>query len=279
MLMLDRAWDTDCSGRFRCWQDYPPRRICESFYRVVSGSILVDGNPCDNSFQRKTGYVQQQDLHRSADVNCPGSSLVRGCMEAYTDAVVGIPGEGLNVEQHKRLTIGVELAAKPQLLLFLDEPYVWSGQSNHLVYLHSPWSICTLLDHDAEMLTSILKHIPILILPTHRRTQSPYPETPQRDGVLRSRLRSLAVHPPSTSRVVARARVYALRAPKNGLVDTRAAYADTTLGMLSYTLTRHRETTPTREEKTAPMLHPHYKARRSAPTGEDGWDDVPTGDG
>lgn len=43
-------------------------------------------------------------------------------MEEYADAVVGVPGEGLNVEQRKRLTIGVELAAKPQLLLFLDEP-------------------------------------------------------------------------------------------------------------------------------------------------------------
>lgn len=28
----------------------------------------------------------------------------------------------LNVEARKRLTIGVELAAKPELLLFLDEP-------------------------------------------------------------------------------------------------------------------------------------------------------------
>ena len=28
----------------------------------------------------------------------------------------------LGVEQRKRLTIGVELAAKPELLLFLDEP-------------------------------------------------------------------------------------------------------------------------------------------------------------
>jgi ATP-binding cassette subfamily G (WHITE) protein 2 (PDR) len=38
------------------------------------------------------------------------------------DFVVGVPGEGLNVEQRKLLTIGVELAAKPKLLLFLDEP-------------------------------------------------------------------------------------------------------------------------------------------------------------
>ena len=38
-------------------------------------------------------------------------------MDEYSDAVVGVPGEGLNVEQRKRLTIGVELVAKPELLL------------------------------------------------------------------------------------------------------------------------------------------------------------------
>lgn len=43
-------------------------------------------------------------------------------MSDFAEAVVGIPGEGLNVEQRKLLTIGVELAAKPKLLLFLDEP-------------------------------------------------------------------------------------------------------------------------------------------------------------
>ena len=40
-------------------------------------------------------------------------------MEEYAEAVIGVPGEGLNVEQRKRLTIGVELAAKPDLLLSL----------------------------------------------------------------------------------------------------------------------------------------------------------------
>jgi ABC-type multidrug transport system ATPase subunit len=43
-------------------------------------------------------------------------------MEEFAEAIVGVPGEGLNVEQRKLLTIGVELAAKPKLLLFLDEP-------------------------------------------------------------------------------------------------------------------------------------------------------------
>jgi ATP-binding cassette subfamily G (WHITE) protein 2 (PDR) len=42
-------------------------------------------------------------------------------MSDYSEAIVGANGEGLNVEQRKRLTIGVELAARPQLLLFLDE--------------------------------------------------------------------------------------------------------------------------------------------------------------
>ncbi|KAF9022747.1 ABC transporter protein [Hymenopellis radicata] len=128
---------------------------------VVSGSMLVDGNPRDDSFQRKTGYVQQQDLHLqtstvrealefSARLRQPHdipdkekvdyvNEVIRLLeMEAYADAVVGVPGEGLNVEQRKRLTIGVELAAKPQLLLFLDEPT--SGLDSQ-----TAWSICTLL--------------------------------------------------------------------------------------------------------------------------------------
>jgi ABC-type multidrug transport system ATPase subunit len=55
-------------------------------------------------------------------------------MEAYADAVVGIPGEGLNVEQRKRLTIGVELAAKPDLLLFLDEPTSGRSRSSSFMW-------------------------------------------------------------------------------------------------------------------------------------------------
>ena len=30
---------------------------------VVTGNMFVNGAPLDSSFQRKTGYVQQQDLH------------------------------------------------------------------------------------------------------------------------------------------------------------------------------------------------------------------------
>ena len=68
---------------------------------------------------------------------------------SYADAVVGVPGEGLNVEQRKRLTIGVEMAAKPQLLLFLDEPT--SGLDSQ-----TAWSICALLRKLADNGQAIL---------------------------------------------------------------------------------------------------------------------------
>lgn len=45
---------------------------------------------------------------------------------------------GLNVEQRKRLSIGVELVAKPDLLVFLDEPT--SGLDSQ-----TAWSIATLI--------------------------------------------------------------------------------------------------------------------------------------
>jgi ABC-type multidrug transport system ATPase subunit len=66
---------------------------------------------------------------------------------------------GLNVEQRKRLTIGVELAAKPELLLFLDEPT--SGLDSQ-----TSWSILMLLkklkNNDQAILCTI--HQPSAIL-------------------------------------------------------------------------------------------------------------------
>lgn len=129
---------------------------------VISGEMLVDGTQRDESFQRKTGYVQQQDLHLQTSTVREAlnfSALLRQPthisrkdklayvdeviklldMEEYADAVVGVPGEGLNVEQRKRLTIGVELAAKPELLLFLDEPT--SGLDSQ-----TSWAICDLME-------------------------------------------------------------------------------------------------------------------------------------
>lgn len=80
-------------------------------------------------------------------------------MGEFADAVVGVPGEGLNVEQRKLLSIGVELAAKPKLLLFLDEPT--SGLDSQ-----SSWAICTLLRKLADSGQAILctVHQPSAIL-------------------------------------------------------------------------------------------------------------------
>ena len=94
---------------------------------VITGEMFVDGHERDASFQRKTGYVQQQDLHLQTTTVREAlnfSALLRQPphiprkeklayvdeviklldMEEYADAVVGVPGEGLNVEQRKRLT-------------------------------------------------------------------------------------------------------------------------------------------------------------------------------
>ena len=84
---------------------------------VVGGEMLVDGRQRDESFQRKTGYVQQQDLHLQTSTVREAlsfSALLRQPartprseklayveeviklleMEEYADAIVGVPGEG-----------------------------------------------------------------------------------------------------------------------------------------------------------------------------------------
>ncbi|KAF8753310.1 ABC transporter [Rhizoctonia solani] len=139
---------------------------------VITGDRFVNGNPLPKDFAAQTGYVQQMDIHLesttvrealmfSAQLRQPASipmeeksayveEVIKMCaMESYADAIVGIVGEGLNVEQRKRLTIGVELAAKPQLLLFLDEPT--SGLDSQ-----SAWAIIEFLRSLAEQGQAIL---------------------------------------------------------------------------------------------------------------------------
>jgi len=53
-------------------------------------------------------------------------------MRDIAGATIGRIGEGLNQEQRKRVTIRVELASKPDLLLFLDEPT--SGLDSQAAY-------------------------------------------------------------------------------------------------------------------------------------------------
>lgn len=108
---------------------------------VVAGDMLLDGRPLSMDFQRGTGFCEQMDLHDSTatirealefsailrqDRKVPRSDKLK-----YVDQIVDLLELGdiqdaivgsLGVEQRKRLTIGVELAAKPDVLLFLDEP-------------------------------------------------------------------------------------------------------------------------------------------------------------
>lgn len=117
-----------------------------AFSGEMSGTVFVDGVPPDatGSFQRRVGYVQQNDIHlprATVREALQFSALLRQSkmrsnsekleyvetvlnlldMDAYADAVVGVPGEGLNVEQRKRLSIGIEMVAMPDLVLFLGE--------------------------------------------------------------------------------------------------------------------------------------------------------------
>jgi ABC-type multidrug transport system ATPase subunit len=108
----------------------------------VEGSMLVDGRPLDSSFSRRAGFAMQADVHEPL-------STVRECLqfsailrqentrskeeraqfaekiihllelESIADALIGTPGsDGLNVEERKRVTIGVELAADPAFVSF-----------------------------------------------------------------------------------------------------------------------------------------------------------------
>lgn len=108
---------------------------------VVTGDILVDGRPLDSDFARGTAYAEQMDVHE-------GTATIREAMrfsaylrqpfevskeekDAYVEEMIELLELqdmadamvfSLSVEARKRLTIGVELASKPELLLFLDEP-------------------------------------------------------------------------------------------------------------------------------------------------------------
>lgn len=107
---------------------------------VITGDMLVDGRPLGGDFARGTAYAEQMDVHEgtatvreamqfSARLRQPAhvpveekDAYVEEMIELlelqdYADALVF----SLGVESRKRLTIGVELASKPELLLFLDE--------------------------------------------------------------------------------------------------------------------------------------------------------------
>lgn len=84
---------------------------------IASGEAMVDGRQRDISFQRKTGYAQQADIHletmtvrealRFQALLCQNVESSRQekldyveqvlrllGMDSYADAIVGVPGEG-----------------------------------------------------------------------------------------------------------------------------------------------------------------------------------------
>ncbi|KAI0347995.1 ABC-transporter [Trametopsis cervina] len=108
---------------------------------VISGNMLVDGRPLGGDFARGTAYAEQMDVHEgtatvreamqfSARLRQPAHVSVQE-KDAYVEEMLELLELqnladalvfSLGVEARKRLTIGVELASKPELLLFLDEP-------------------------------------------------------------------------------------------------------------------------------------------------------------
>ncbi|KAI9227529.1 MAG: ABC-2 type transporter-domain-containing protein [Piptocephalis tieghemiana] len=113
---------------------------------VIEGESLLCGREPGIDFKRLTGYCEQMDVHNefatvretlrfSAEMRQPTTvpltekyeyvdkiiTLLE--MDNIADALIGNVehGVGISVEERKRLTIAIELVAKPRVL-FLDEP-------------------------------------------------------------------------------------------------------------------------------------------------------------
>ncbi|EQC40492.1 hypothetical protein SDRG_02383 [Saprolegnia diclina VS20] len=107
----------------------------------IEGNILLNGYPAtDLAIRRSTGYCEQMDIHSESATFREAfqfSAMLRQSDEIPTEEKMAFAEEclelldmknlgdkiirGASVEQMKRLTIGVELAAAPSVL-FLDEP-------------------------------------------------------------------------------------------------------------------------------------------------------------
>eukprot|EP00904_Undaria_pinnatifida_P014208 jgi/Undpi1/9918/HiC_scaffold_28.g12372.m1 len=114
---------------------------------VITGDIRLNGHPkIQQTFTRVAGYVEQQDMHStvvtvkealmfSATMRLDEETVDKERREQFVDSIlvmleldviadrlIGSDDDGgLSLEQRKRTTLGVELAANPSLV-FLDEP-------------------------------------------------------------------------------------------------------------------------------------------------------------
>ncbi|KAH7115454.1 ABC-2 type transporter-domain-containing protein [Dactylonectria estremocensis] len=108
---------------------------------TVTGEMKIDGEKIGPSFGRRIGFCQQMDIHLETSTVREAfefSALLRQSSKirrrdkiAYVAGILKILDmsdlqnmviRSLSLEQKKRTTIGVELCANPDLLLFLDEP-------------------------------------------------------------------------------------------------------------------------------------------------------------
>ena len=110
----------------------------------LSGDIAIDAQLLPKSFQGRIGYVQQQDVHLPTQTVREALQMTAALrrsdnatlqerydyveeviqwlgMASISEALIGVPGAGLNLEQRKKVSIGVEMASKPEILV-LDEP-------------------------------------------------------------------------------------------------------------------------------------------------------------
>ncbi|KAF2008867.1 hypothetical protein BU24DRAFT_474918 [Aaosphaeria arxii CBS 175.79] len=125
---------------------------------VIQGQIKISGIPIESQMQAKIGYCEQLDIldpyqtvrealtfsamlrsssHTSEDGE---SSHIENIMELLglqdvADFLIGLAPSGLSVEMRKRLSIGIELVAKPDLL-FLDEPTSGLDSQSAMNILH-----------------------------------------------------------------------------------------------------------------------------------------------
>lgn len=158
----------------------------------LSGELFLDGGSLPKSFRRNMGYVQQQDVHlptqtvrealqMTARLRRPQTVSMEEKyahveevinlleMESISDALIGVPGAGLNLEQRKRVTIGVELSARPDIL-FLDEPSSGlDGQSALTIgrllrrLANSGQTVLCTIHQPAAQLTELFDHLVLLM--------------------------------------------------------------------------------------------------------------------
>jgi ATP-binding cassette, subfamily G (WHITE), member 2, SNQ2 len=107
----------------------------------VTGDMKINGTPVGPSFVKDIGFCPQMDIHD--DTSTIGEAFLFSALlrqdrhvsehekAAYVDTVLDTLGltnqrdvliGSLSLEGKRRTSIGVELCAKPKLLLFLDEP-------------------------------------------------------------------------------------------------------------------------------------------------------------